>query len=117
MTTLLNSRLIYGSDDYLCFEPGIAFRFGEGLAATDALVCLHCRKVLFFHKGAEEYMDLNPVGVERIRSIYGQLFPGHTVDGPNPDADRVAAQRDQERERREALLFKWVPQPSTRPAQ
>jgi hypothetical protein len=112
----LNSRLVYGSDNIRCFEPGIAFRLGEGPNAIDVLICLTCRHIYFFRGGEVAYRNLNSAGVVRIEDLYGRLFSGHTPDGPNEDADRITAARDQERQKREEqLLDAATSRPATQP--
>jgi hypothetical protein len=113
---VLNSRLIYGSENILCFEPGIAFRFGQGQGEIDALICLTCRKVYFFRGDQVAYRELNSIGIARIRSLYVRLFPGHSPDGSDEDTRRISAARAQERERREQELHGSTSLPTTGPA-
>jgi hypothetical protein len=108
----LSSRLIYGSDNIRCFEPAIAVRFGEGDNAIDALICLSCRHVYFYHGGQIAYRRLNSLGVDRIEQVFARLFPGHSPVGSDADTQRVAAARALERERREQASLEPTSNPT-----
>jgi hypothetical protein len=109
---VLNSRLTYGSDDIMCFEPGIGIRFGKGNAQVDALICLHCDKIYFLRGGEGVFRELNAISVHRIKGLYSRLFPGHLADGDDEDTQRIAAARNQERESR----YMGQPESASKPA-
>ncbi|MDP9175405.1 MAG: hypothetical protein M3O30_16305 [Planctomycetota bacterium] len=109
----LTSRLVYGLEGDLCFEPGIAISFGDGRDRIDALICLNCRHIYFFHAGEVACTDINSTGAARIKELYAQLFPGHNPDGSDDDYQRIRAARDQERDKRLQQLIDAASEPST----
>jgi hypothetical protein len=86
---VLGSRLIYGSEDILCFEPGIAVRMGEGQGEVDALICLTCRRN---KKGSGRFISktfLTPFyspcergTTQLLRNEGWPSWPGPTVERP-----------------------------------
>jgi hypothetical protein len=113
---ILNSRLIYGTDNDRCFEPGIAIHFGNGDNQVDALICLTCRHIYFFRGDQVTYRNMNSTGVARIKNIYPRLFPGHSADETDSDTDRIAAVRAQERDRREEASLRSATRSATESA-
>ena len=111
--SVLNGRLTYGLTNVRCFEPGIAIRLGDGPGEIDALICLTCKHIYFFRGGQVAYRNLNSTGVARIKALYARLFPGHTPDGSEGDTERIAASRDQERQKLEQELEARTSQPTT----
>lgn len=59
-----------------CFEPGLAFRFGEGDEAIDITVCLGCCWVRVREATEDRYLDygLTDKGKAKLMAIYKDLF-------------------------------------------
>ena len=96
----LASRFTYGGQGALCFEPGIAVRFGRGNEAVDALICLGCGHVYFLKNGGYSALSLSDIGRSRIKALYARMFPGHSIDVEEDDAKKVEEQRSAESDRR-----------------
>lgn len=112
---LLNTRLTYGLEGMACFEPGIAIRLGDGPNQVDALICLECQHMYFFRNDQIGYRDISALGIERIRTMYPRLFPGHSPDGNDPDMQSAKVQRDKDREKKEAdMMNALASMPTTR---
>ena len=71
---ILASPSTYTMHDSQCFEPGMAFSFGEGSNRVDVLICLLCNRAVFY-RGAEEVGHcLSDDGNKRLSAIYERLF-------------------------------------------
>ncbi len=82
VVNMLTSRLVYGLEGDLCFEPGIAIPFGDGRDRIDALICLTCRHIYFFHAGEVAYTNINSTGAARIKELTRSCSPAITRTAP-----------------------------------
>ena len=78
-TALRNGSNYAWMGGYKCFNPGMAFRFGEGNLAVDVLICLECRRVYFLRvsdgEHAREPLCISDAGLDAFGSLYDALFP------------------------------------------
>ena len=110
----LGSRFTYGGLGAMCFEPGIAIRFGESRNAVDVLICLDCGYAYFYQHGSEERLTLSATGKSRLKSLYGRLFPGHDADVEDDEIKKIKDERAKEWNVRIALKSASS-QPATAP--
>jgi hypothetical protein len=112
IASVIGNRFTYGGNGAMCFEPGIAVRFGQGDQAVEALICLDCGHVYFFKGGGHAALSLSEIGKSRIKSLYARMFPGHSADVEDEDSKHVKEQRSVEADRR---LREATSQASTAP--
>jgi hypothetical protein len=74
LLSVLQSRWSYSLEDIRCFEPGMAFSFGQGRQRVEVLICLHCRKAYFAKGDQVAHTNLNESATRKLREIYGRLF-------------------------------------------
>jgi hypothetical protein len=62
-----------------CFDPGMAFRIGQGDQAVDVLICLHCRNVYFYRakdrEQARQALSISDAGIASFGELYNSIFP------------------------------------------
>lgn len=63
---------------YACFNPGMAFRIGEGDRAVDVLICLDCRQVYFYRvndgEKARDPLSISDAGIASFGELYDSIF-------------------------------------------
>ncbi|NQV23836.1 MAG: hypothetical protein HQ518_05650 [Rhodopirellula sp.] len=60
----------------MCFDPGMAFRFGSDSASTDILICLECSWMYIYEDDQlTKKVGLTRQGVGAFTEIYKSLFP------------------------------------------
>jgi hypothetical protein len=64
----------------LCFNPGLAFRLGDGPDQVEVQICLDCDRVLFVHGDQSQMADLSLIGHWKLDRIYHRLFASTTAD-------------------------------------
>src|SRR5581483_9967230 len=57
-----------------CFEPGMAFRFGNGDNAVDVVICLNCNKIEFHRGQIVKSKPISDRGNDELRQIYQKVF-------------------------------------------
>jgi hypothetical protein len=72
---ILTDPKTYGIVGSECWEPGLAFRFGEADQTVDVLICLACDWAEFWENGHPQMWPLSPTGVAALRTVYNELFP------------------------------------------
>jgi len=98
---LLGSHSTYGTTSYACFNPGIAFRFGEGANIVYVLICLHCHLVEYRSGDKSRTIPLSDSGIEEFRALLNEIFPD--ADAKQKEADRMHAKQQAE------LEAEWKP--------
>jgi hypothetical protein len=71
---ILASTSTYTFNDSQCFVPGMALTFGDGPNHVDVLICLLCKRIVFYRGDAQVGHSLSDEGNDRLTSIYKRLF-------------------------------------------
>jgi hypothetical protein len=67
---------------YMCFEPGMAVRFGEGKNQVDVLICTDCDHAYFYDGDQAATLELSAIGSWRLESFYHQVFGWPAAEPP-----------------------------------
>jgi len=74
LRNILSTPSSFTFSDSQCFEPGMAFSFGQGADHVDVLICLLCNRAVFFRGDAQVGRCISEEGNKRLTAVYQTLF-------------------------------------------
>jgi hypothetical protein len=75
LRAILKDPKTYGTDSFLCFDPGMGIRFKAGDLVGDLVICLECRKIRGYKGDLRDSWLLSEEGNARLLKIYNRMVP------------------------------------------